>query len=67
MDIDKNCYLSIEDYNELTKHFIKYGKLSGEDKQRIHKAMQDICKIGMKEGVKITLKQYWAGVLEMPI
>ena len=67
MDIDKNGYLSIEDYNELTKRFIEYGKLSGEDEQRIHKAMQDICtKIGMKEGVKITLEQYWTGVLEMP-
>ena len=42
MDIDKNGYLSIEDYNELTKHFNEYGNLSGEDEQKIHKAMQDI-------------------------
>ena len=63
MDIDKNVCLSIEDYNELTKRFTEYGNLSGEDEQRIHKAIQDICtKIGMKEGVKIMLEQYWTGL-----
>ena len=38
IDIDKNGYLSIEDYQELARRFIEYGKLSGEDEQRIHKA-----------------------------
>ena len=42
MDIDKNGYLSVEDYQELARHLIKYGKLSGEDEQKIHKAMQDV-------------------------
>ena len=66
MDIDKNGYLSIEDYQELARRFIEYGKLSGEDEQRIHKAMQDVCTmIGMKEGVKIMREEYMTGVFEM--
>ena len=42
MDIDKNGYLSVEDYQELARHLIEYGKLSGEDEQKIHKVMQDV-------------------------
>ena len=58
-DVNKTGYLSIEDYQELIRRFIEYGKLSGEDEQRLHKAMQAVCtSIGMKEGVKVTLEQY---------
>ena len=67
LDVNKTGYLSVEDLQEITKRFIEYGKLSGEDEQRIRKAMQDICiSIGIKEGVTVTPEQYLTGILEMP-
>ena len=66
MDIDKNGYISIEDYQELARRFVEYGKLSGEDEQRIRKAMQDVCTmIGLKEGVKIMREQFLTDLLKL--
>ena len=66
MDIDKNGYISIEDYQELVRRFVEYGKLSGEDEQRIRKAMQDVCtNIGLKEGVKIMREQFLTDFLKL--
>ena len=67
LDVNKTGYLSIEDYQELTRRFIKYGKLSREDEQRIQKAMEDVCiSIGMYKGAKVTPEQYLSGIIEMP-
>ena len=67
LDVNKTGYLSIEDYQELTRRFIEYGKLSREDEQRIQKAMEDVCiSIGMNKGVKQTPEQYLSGIIEMP-
>ena len=66
MDIDKNGYISIEDYQELARRFVEYGKLSGEDEQRIRKALQDVCNnIGLKEGVKIMREQFLTDFLKL--
>ena len=40
MDINGDGYISVEDYRELEKRFIEYGKLSGEAEQRLRKRIQ---------------------------
>ena len=40
MDINGDGYISVEDYRELEKRFIEYGKLSGEAEQRLRKQIQ---------------------------
>ena len=40
MDINGDGYISVEDYRELEKRFIEYGRLTGEAEQRLRKQMQ---------------------------
>ena len=47
LDVNKTGYISVEDYQELIGRFIEYGKLSGEDEQRLCKTM---CKPSVIEG-----------------
>ena len=40
LDVNRNGYVTVEDYDELAKRFIEYGKLTGEQVTRLKKAVQ---------------------------
>ena len=40
LDLDRNGYISTEDYDKLIKRWIEYGKLTGEQVPRLKKAVQ---------------------------
>ena len=40
MDVNGDSYISVEDYRELEKRFIEYGRLTGEAEQRLRKQIQ---------------------------
>ena len=40
LDVNGDGYISTEDYKELGNRFIDYGKLVGEEKQRMKRMIQ---------------------------
>ena len=44
LDVDRNGFMSAEDYDELARRFIEKAKLSGEQVTRLKKSFQ-VCSI----------------------
>ena len=66
LDVDNDGYITTEDFEEMAKRFIEYGKLDEKRRTGITKSFLDICQgLGVKDGDKMTLEQYLAGGLKL--
>ena len=66
LDVDNDGYITTDDFKEMARRFIVYGKLDEKQGKEITKAFLDICdNLGVKEGDKMTLEQYLAGAVKL--
>ena len=40
LDVNRRGYISVEDWHELARRFVEYGKLTGEAEKRLKKRIQ---------------------------
>lgn len=40
LDVNRSGYISVEDWQELARRFVEYGKLTGEAEKRLKKRIQ---------------------------
>ena len=63
--MNKDGYISKEDFEDMAKRFIEYGKLRGEQAEGHRKAFHDIAEVlHLQEGVKVSREQYLSGAVE---
>ena len=65
-DVDKNGYITAEDFEEIAKRFVKYGKLEEKKGKEITEAYYGVIKnFGLENrGDKMTLERYLEGAMK---
>ena len=64
-DLDKNGYITIEDFKEAAKRFIEYGKLDEKRAKEMAQVWLELCdNLSVKEGDKLSPEQYLANAMK---